>query len=599
MGFLHLLIYRALGLTRTREGTVVPGPAACPRACRDTSPAVRGARWDHYGNRVANMEPLGRQQSETNQAHLREERNEAEVEAGGGPQMLTIEGPGDGALGQPDTAKGTWEKGSEIVDESAEEREQVDVIETVKDDEVKEMSLISSSEVASQEMQVSKSEETSIFEKQSEMSRNIEEEEKRDGIQVTISMVDSEETTETDWKTTSPLPSNGSYSDREKEESLPIFSEDLSRDDTSVEEQFTNGPPTFVPGTPERGVMPLVEVTDQQDEEDERKRINRTKLELKYKELLDEQERLNNYNNQIQNKLAVYYKKKADESKIELKKPQADYDQRYAKFMELLAEVQVTYKKELALSKERISDLTEKCEDQQQLTDNSWKMFQSRKKVTAKTSINKRPGRQAALQELERIQQVEEQKEQEMRHIRFLSIKMKNKLKYYEQQLKAKEELADGLNLIDYEQLKIENQSYSEKIEERKEEVTKMKKKIAGKIEVLTHIKEKLEYMERENKEKKTQLREVEAFVAQKRKVLTKMKQARDKVRSANLKLKQECGLLCNKLLLRDLEDHVDTNERLQHQLEQLKRRHANLTLDAYGIKKKIEWVKTGQLQTQ
>ena len=33
----------------------------------------------------------------------------------------------------------------------------------------------------------------------------------------------------------------------------------------------------------------------------------------------------------------------------------------------------------------------------------------------------------------------------------------------------TQEELADGLHLIDFEQLKIENQTYNEKIEERNE----------------------------------------------------------------------------------------------------------------------------------
>ena len=35
--------------------------------------------------------------------------------------------------------------------------------------------------------------------------------------------------------------------------------------------------------------------------------------------------------------------------------------------------------------------------------------------------------------------------------------------------VKLQEELAEGLHLIDFEQLKIENQTYNEKIEERNE----------------------------------------------------------------------------------------------------------------------------------
>ena len=61
---------------------------------------------------------------------------------------------------------------------------------------------------------------------------------------------------------------------------------------------------------------------------------------------------------------------------------------------------------------------------------------------------------------------------------------MTNKLKKKEQQLKQKEELADGLHLIDFEQLKIENQTYNEKIEERNEELMKLHQKITNTVQV-------------------------------------------------------------------------------------------------------------------
>ena len=46
------------------------------------------------------------------------------------------------------------------------------------------------------------------------------------------------------------------------------------------------------------------------------------------------------------------------------------------------------------------------------------------------------------------------------------------------------EELAEGLHLIDFEQLKIENQSLNEKIEERNEELAKLRKKTAHTVQV-------------------------------------------------------------------------------------------------------------------
>lgn len=44
--------------------------------------------------------------------------------------------------------------------------------------------------------------------------------------------------------------------------------------------------------------------------------------------------------------------------------------------------------------------------------------------------------------------------------------------------VRQKEELAQGLHLIDFEQLKIENQALTEKIEERSEELLKLRRKI-------------------------------------------------------------------------------------------------------------------------
>uniref|UniRef100_UPI00398E79BB cilia- and flagella-associated protein 184 isoform X2 n=1 Tax=Pristiophorus japonicus TaxID=55135 RepID=UPI00398E79BB len=436
-----------------------------------------------------------------------------------------------------------------------------------------------------------------VSEKQMETSSNVEEE-NPDELKM-VGIVSDEETKEME-KGISPLPTSDTFTKGEKEESLTLIGEDLARSDSPVKEEFANGLPILEPGTPESKETPTREDKDGAWVEDvDQNAIDRQELEDTYHELFVERERLKIHNSQIQNKLADYYRRKKEETKSEIKKPQSDYGPRFHKFMDSLAKLQASYKEEVELYREQIAELSAHSEEKQQLTDSAWKMFQSKKKAMAKTAINKRPGRHIVLQELERIQSIEEQREKEMRQIRFLTIKMKNKLMYYEHQLKAKEELVGGLNLIDYEQLKIENQSYSEKIEERTEEVTKMRKKIAITIQVMTHIKEKLEYVEVENAGKKAQLMEVEAIVAQKREILTKTKQVRDRVRVANYKLKEQCGLLCNKVLLRDFEDNVDTSGRLQNHLEALKLRHADLTLDTYGIKKKIEWVKTGQLQAQ
>jgi hypothetical protein len=46
------------------------------------------------------------------------------------------------------------------------------------------------------------------------------------------------------------------------------------------------------------------------------------------------------------------------------------------------------------------------------------------------------------------------------------------------------EQLAEGLHLMDFEQLKIENQTLNEKIEERNEELAKLKQKKTFTVQV-------------------------------------------------------------------------------------------------------------------
>lgn len=65
-----------------------------------------------------------------------------------------------------------------------------------------------------------------------------------------------------------------------------------------------------------------------------------------------------------------------------------------------------------------------------------------------------------------------------MHEVRIENITLKSRLAKLEQQSKDKEKLAEGLHVIDYEQLKIENQTMNEKIEERNEEIHKYQKKI-------------------------------------------------------------------------------------------------------------------------
>lgn len=155
---------------------------------------------------------------------------------------------------------------------------------------------------------------------------------------------------------------------------------------------------------------------------------------------------------------------------------------------------------------------------------------------------------------MDQIEATESRKEQEVNAVRLEYIKLRNKLKRNEQLLRQKEELADGLHLIDFEQLKIENQTYNEKIEERNEELTKLRKKINNVVQILTHVKEKLQFVQTDNVTLHKTLGGLDEEVAKERDSLPLSKQERDVLRTTTMSIKQNNALLGNVPLLRDFE---------------------------------------------
>ena len=161
------------------------------------------------------------------------------------------------------------------------------------------------------------------------------------------------------------------------------------------------------------------------------------------------------------------------------------------------------------------------------------------------------------------------------------NISLRTTLKKLERTHRAREQLADGLHMIDFEQLKIENQTLHEKIEERNEELTKLKRKKTVTVQVLTHVREKLRFYEKNNRANQTDLNELEVETMKLRAevrmglkglfeilpCLTTLvflvwwsvqvstaKKGRDALRDDNKDLKLKQGFASNDLLISDFE---------------------------------------------
>lgn len=178
---------------------------------------------------------------------------------------------------------------------------------------------------------------------------------------------------------------------------------------------------------------------------------------------------------------------------------------------------------------------------------------------------------------LDKFAEQELKREEDLEKVRLRNIHLRNQLRKLEGNLKRKEELSNELHLIDFEQLKIENQTLNEKIEERNEELLKLRKKTTTTVQVLTHLKEKLQFVQAENQLLKVELAELEAELSTHRDALTKAKHDRDSLRSENLRLRGEAGLIGNNDLLRDFDRRKKDIASMQVTVESLKQRHKSL----------------------
>lgn len=142
--------------------------------------------------------------------------------------------------------------------------------------------------------------------------------------------------------------------------------------------------------------------------------------------------------------------------------------------------------------------------------------------------------------------------------------------------------------MIDFEQLKIENQTLSEKIEERNEELSKLKRKKTITVQILTHIREKLRYIETQNVVISNNLVNIERDIINTRNSVTLYKHNREVLRDDNVELKRQRGFATSDLLIIDYEVRKNTIELLQQNIKELQERHFLLTKQITTNKLKI-----------
>lgn len=223
------------------------------------------------------------------------------------------------------------------------------------------------------------------------------------------------------------------------------------------------------------------------------------------------------------------------------------------------------------------SELQAKLNEKQNKCDEIEKQFKLLKNSVAKNAVFSRTGKKLKESMIEQWEIHESLKDQDVHQYRLQNISLRNRHDNLDKIYKKKEQLADGLHLIDFEQLKIENQTLNEKIEERNEELHKLKKKITFTVVILSHTREKYQDIVKQNERKEIERQTLTKELTEIKNRLSDLKGKREKEAKKLRKLMQSAGIVNRTSLKVDYQNRTNELKKLEIDIKELDSRHAFL----------------------
>ncbi|KAG6957755.1 hypothetical protein JG688_00010838 [Phytophthora aleatoria] len=338
------------------------------------------------------------------------------------------------------------------------------------------------------------------------------------------------------------------------------------------------------------------QVPDEDDEdeldEEEAARLEARRLRAAISEATEAREELQQRNTKLQRRIAAHLQKNQESSPATAdaggdaagsagrREDKANASENAKRYLECLRSVHEA-KVQMATAQSQYDkvalELQARLDEKEAKVTEIQDAFLEFKREVARNAENLRTGKPIAKRVIAQFEAAELRKDQDVEKVRLKHINLRTHLKKLEQQLHAKEQLAEGLHLIDFEQLKIENQTLNEKIEERNEELHKLRKKTTSTVQVLTHIKEKLQFVLAENQMLKRDSQELEEALTANRDQLAHKKKDRDATRQLAARLKSKDGFAKSELLIEDFDKRETDLVDLERRRAELIQRHTYL----------------------
>jgi hypothetical protein len=256
----------------------------------------------------------------------------------------------------------------------------------------------------------------------------------------------------------------------------------------------------------------------------------------------------------------------------------AEKERHYKETMDLIDECNKRLKREQDEYEQQALDLQTRLDDKEYKAEEIAASLRQFKREILTKAENSRTGKGVSHRLVKQFELAESKKDEDLEKVRLRNISLKTTLRKLEKMLRSREQLAEGLHMIDFEQLKIENQTWNEKIEERNEELAKLKRKKTSTVQVLTHIREKIKFIESANDHQRDILTDTEREIVENRNRLTSCKHERDGAKETNVDLKGQRGFATSDLLIMDFEQRKAVMDNLNATLNDLHERQFTLT---------------------
>ncbi|XP_076262813.1 uncharacterized protein LOC143197897 isoform X1 [Rhynchophorus ferrugineus] len=337
------------------------------------------------------------------------------------------------------------------------------------------------------------------------------------------------------------------------------------------------------------GDIPEEEEEEIVEEEEKRSILDRTPFYEKHDKLVAEIAMAKIKNYILHKKLSMYFKKKKMDDVT--KEADVSYDnvskyflklEAYGKLIELVKDQKTTISGELELTRK------EKEQKAKELDELFIKM-QSREGDVGYGLIYSKTGNAIPEKHVERLLSRQSKQMNQVSSMRLNYIKLKGMVQEKLDAMDALDEIAPGLLLADYEQLKIDNRSQADKIEEKDEELTRLRVKCANSIQVLAHLREKSAALDNDLADLTWDRSNIEREYQEARTRLNILKQSRDFYRNGISKLRDSSGLLTQPTLLRDMEHAIKSVEKESQHLQHIKDEYRKRAKNIKVIRKKIE----------